>query len=145
MAAQEGVKQAAPLQIALSQSIAASARPCCREGAFTWVVCVDDGLAVQLLMVLVLMRCRHVSCLQGSLPEGSAAPCVVINGKAVTFNFALDALEVVAQLTPDFIPALPNDKVSCPTATCRVWALTSLGSVWALATGSCTICHRSMC
>lgn len=50
--------------------------------------------------------------LQGSLPEGSAAPCVVINGKALTFNFALDALEVIAQLAQDFLPPLPNDKVS---------------------------------
>lgn len=56
-------------------------------------------------------------CAQGVLPEGSAAPCVVINGKALTFSFALDALEVIAQLSQDFIPALPNDKV------CVVWGM----------------------
>jgi hypothetical protein len=49
--------------------------------------------------------------LQGCLLEGSAAPCVVINGKSLTFSFALDALEVVAQLSQDFLPPLPNDKV----------------------------------
>jgi hypothetical protein len=57
----------------------------------------------------------HVVCasllLQGLLPEGSSAPCVVINGKALTFSFALDALEVIAQLSQDFLPPLPNDKV----------------------------------
>lgn len=49
--------------------------------------------------------------MQGSLPQGAAAPCVVINGKALTFSFALDALEVIAQLSQDFLPLLPNDKV----------------------------------
>jgi hypothetical protein len=49
--------------------------------------------------------------LQGMLPEGSSAPCVIINGKALTFSFALDALEVIAQLSQDFLPPLPNDKV----------------------------------
>lgn len=53
---------------------------------------------------------------QGSLPEGASSsaspPCVVISGKShLSFSFALDALEVVAQLSGDFIPALPNDKV----------------------------------
>jgi hypothetical protein len=38
---------------------------------------------------------------------------VVINGKALTFSFALDALEVIAQLSRDFLPPLPNDKVCC--------------------------------
>lgn len=56
--------------------------------------------------------------MQGSLPEGSAPPCVVINGKALTFSFALDALEVTAQLSRDFLPPLPNDKVRCDTASC---------------------------
>jgi hypothetical protein len=37
---------------------------------------------------------------------------VVINGKSLTFSFALDALEVIAQLSHDFLPPLPNDKVN---------------------------------
>jgi hypothetical protein len=58
---------------------------------------------------------------QGLQPEGSAAPCVVIYGKSLTFSFALDALEVTAQMSQDFLPPpplLPSDKVnhcrSCP-------------------------------
>eukprot|EP00775_Hariotina_reticulata_P007116 gene7116-7330_t len=41
--------------------------------------------------------------------EGSA-PCVVINSKACTFSFALDALDVVAQLRDDFLPLSRDDK-----------------------------------
>lgn len=47
---------------------------------------------------------------QSPPPEGSK-PCVVIHGKACTFSFALDALEVVGQLASDFIPASRDDKV----------------------------------
>jgi len=42
--------------------------------------------------------------------EGSA-PCVVINSKACTFSFALDALDVAAQLREEFIPVCRDDKV----------------------------------
>lgn len=60
--------------------------------------------------------------LQGCLLEGSAAPCVVINGKSLTFSFALDALEVVAQLSQDFLPPLPNDKVrTCKVSSSQHW------------------------
>lgn len=59
--------------------------------------------------------------LQGYQLEGSAAPCVVINGKSLTFSFALDALEVVAQLSQDFLPPLPNDKVRTRRCCIRRW------------------------
>lgn len=49
--------------------------------------------------------------LQEPLLEGSAAPCVVINGSSCTFSFALDALEVITQISQDFIPSTKADKV----------------------------------
>lgn len=73
---------------------------------------------------------------QGALPEGSAAPCVVINGKALTFSFALDALEVIVQLAQDFIPALPNDKVCW---NCRELKGSLLHVPNCTASGSCSV------
>lgn len=53
--------------------------------------------------------------------EGSAAPCVVINGKSCGFSFALDAFEVVAQLSQDFLPPSQHDKVCALCGGVCVW------------------------
>lgn len=37
---------------------------------------------------------------------------MVVNGRTSTFSFAMDALDIAAQLNQEFIPALKEDKVS---------------------------------
>jgi len=61
---------------------------------------------------------------------------VVINGKALTFSFALDALEVIVQLAQDFIPALLNDKVCWK---CRELEGALLHAPNCMASGSCPL------
>ncbi|WIA30517.1 hypothetical protein OEZ86_000601 [Tetradesmus obliquus] len=64
----------------------------------------EKEVTSSLVMDALFCGCKQLERLgrgQGGLPEGSAPPCVVIDGASASFSFALDALAVVGQLAAE--------------------------------------------